>query len=97
MAKWYRIYKNVEYSTDFDFFFENQIFVSISGNVVKFCSRIEQRLFFKYDTFMLEYSIKLGTSFEPKKMADWDEVRKTARKIHQQILNGEFGVGKLVN
>ena len=42
-----RISPNVEYSTDTDFFLENQIICIVSKEGTKFCSLIENRLFMR--------------------------------------------------
>ena len=45
--KYIRISPNVEYSTDTDFFLENQIMCIVSKEGTKFCSLIENRLFMR--------------------------------------------------
>ena len=45
--KYIRISPNVEYSTDTDFFLENQIICIVSKEGTKFCSLIENRLFMR--------------------------------------------------
>ena len=45
--KYIRISPNVEYSTDTDFFIENQIICIVSKEGTKFCSLIENRLFMR--------------------------------------------------
>lgn len=45
--KYIRISPNVEYSTDTDFFLENQIICIASKEGTKFCSLIENRLFMR--------------------------------------------------
>ena len=45
---WFRITKDVEYSTDFEFFKANQIMIVRSGKVHNFCSRIEGKSFLKF-------------------------------------------------
>ena len=45
--KYIRISPNVEYSTDKDFFLENQIICIVSKEGTKFCSLIENRLFMR--------------------------------------------------
>lgn len=45
--KYIRISLNVEYSTDTDFFLENQIICIVSKEGTKFCSLIENRLFMR--------------------------------------------------
>ena len=45
--KYIRISPNVEYSTDRDFFLENQIVCIVSREGTKFCSLIENRLFMR--------------------------------------------------
>ena len=48
--KYIRISPNVEYSTDTDFFLENQIICIVSKEGTKFCSLIENRLFMRSDS-----------------------------------------------
>ena len=45
--KYIRISPNVEYSTDMDFFLENQILCIVDEEGTKFCSLIENRLFMR--------------------------------------------------
>lgn len=45
--KYIRISPNVEYSTDTDFFLENQIICIVNKEGTKFCSLIENRLFMR--------------------------------------------------
>ena len=45
--KYIRISPNVEYSTDTDFFLENQIICIVGKEGTKFCSLIENRLFMR--------------------------------------------------
>lgn len=45
--KYIRMSPNVEYSTDMDFFLENQILCIIGNEGTKFCSLIENRLFMR--------------------------------------------------
>ena len=45
--KYIRISPNVEYSTDTDFFLENQIICIVSKEGTKFCSLIENRVFMR--------------------------------------------------
>ena len=45
--KYIRFSPNVEYSTDTDFFLENQIICIVSKEGTKFCSLIENRLFMR--------------------------------------------------
>lgn len=45
--KYIRISPNVEYSTDTDFFLENQIICIVSKEGTRFCSLIENRLFMR--------------------------------------------------
>ncbi len=49
-TKWIKI-RNVEYSTNFNFFLENQIFIAKSGLNYRFVSRIENYNF--YNTLVL--------------------------------------------
>ena len=45
--KYIRMFPDVEYSTDRDFFLENQIVCIVSREGTKFCSLIENRLFMR--------------------------------------------------
>ena len=47
--KYIRTAPNVEYSTDRDFFLENQIVCIVGREGTKFCSLIENRLFMRSD------------------------------------------------
>lgn len=84
-STWYRISKNVEYSTDFDFFFKNQILVVRSNITYSFCSRLESKIFETKKAI-----------FGNHELSD-EEVKETCKKIHQEILDGKHGKGKIVN
>lgn len=83
-STWYHINKDVEYSTDFDWFTKNQINLVKSGNKYTFCSRLESKVF----------KIK-NAIFGNYELTD-DEIIKTWKKIHQEILEGKHGKGKIV-
>lgn len=96
MKNWYQISENVEYSTDFNFFIQNQLFFDIQGSRVIFYSRLEYKTFLnESDTFGLRY-YKRTANYQVQKK-DEDYVLEMAKKIHTQILNGEHGKGKFVD
>jgi len=74
----------VEYSTDFGFFMKNQLIVWRSGTRHTFTSGLESKTFMK----------KLA--FTREGIFDKEELLHYARTIHQEILNGKHGSGKLV-
>ena len=76
----------VEYSTDFDFFLKNQIVIVKSGCRYKFQSRIESKIF-RDDSAILRQNYEFTDT----------DTTNICLDIHKQILNGEFGKGKLVN
>lgn len=83
---WFRITKDVEYSTDFEFFKGNQIMVARTGKVHNFCSRIEGKSFKKF--------------VSPYKDGDLTPTEKDQliRSIHSDILNGKHhSKGKFVD
>jgi len=82
---WFKINKDVEYSTDFKFFSENQIRVVRTGTKHYFCSRLEPK----------KFSDKLAFNKEGV-LDDCDIVSETL-KIHKEILAGKHGQGELVN
>lgn len=82
---WYKINKDVEYSTDFKFFSENQIRVIRTGSRHSFCSRLEPKKFSERIAFN-----RTGT------LDDCDIIIE-ANKIHKEILAGQHGKGELVN
>jgi len=82
---WFRINKDVEYSTDFKFFSENQIRVIRTGTKHSFCSRLEAKKFSEKRAFNRE-----GT------LDDVNIIGET-KKIHQEILAGQHGTGEFVD
>ena len=76
----------VEYSTDFDFFLKNQIVIVKSGHKYKFQSRLESKAF-RNDIATFHTNYEFTDT----------ETTNICLDIHKQILNGEFGKGKLVN
>ena len=54
--KYIRTAPNVEYSTDRDFFLENQIVCIVGREGTKFCSLIENRLFMRSQYSLLKKS-----------------------------------------
>ena len=88
---WYRIniivksIDFVEYSTDFDWFCQNQTRLVKSGNKYNFCSRIEAR------SFRIERAIFFYHEFSDEKLIS------TWKEIHQEILDGKHGEGKIVH
>ena len=83
--QWYQLPNGVEYSKDFKFFVENQIFVSRSGKQHSFCSRLEKKTF-KNVTAINKSGI----------MTDLD-IELTCKVIHQEIFQGKHGQGTLVD
>lgn len=84
-STWYRIKKDVEYSTDFDWFVKHQARLVKSGSKYTFCSRLESK------TFTIKRAI-----FGNHKFSD-DELIETWKEIHKEILEGKHGKGKIVN
>ena len=58
--KYIKMSPNVEYSTDRDFFLENQIVCIVSREGSKFCSLIENRLFMRSDNRHISERMKLN-------------------------------------
>ena len=83
--KWYRISKDVEYSTNYEFFISNQLRLIKSGNEYRFCSMLESKLFYE------EHSLAHDGSFKE------EYISKICERIHKEILNGEHGKGKFVD
>lgn len=84
MKLWYKISDNVEYSTDFNFFNENQIGVSASGSKITFYSLLECKTFkIKMDTFGFKNNV--------------DGLNKIKKEIHINLLAGVYGIGQLTN
>ena len=84
-AQWYRINKDVEYSTDFKFFSENQIRIVRTGKRHNFCSRLEAKKF----KDVIAVNAK-GTLMD-------SEIELACRQIHKEILTGKHGAGSLVD
>ena len=57
--KYIRMFPDVEYSTDRDFFLENQIVCIVSREGTKFCSLIENRLFMRSDSRRISRRMQL--------------------------------------
>ena len=55
-----RISPNVEYSTDTDFFLENQILCIVDKEGTKFCSLIENRLFMRSESCTISKLMQLN-------------------------------------
>jgi hypothetical protein len=85
--KWYQISPEVEYSGNFNFFLNNQIFVVKRGFHYSFCSRLESKNFLNVDSGKLNSDEKLNE----EKMIDH------IRKIHTDIFAGKYGLGQIVN
>lgn|GEM_PF-127410 len=62
--KYIRISPNVEYSTDTDFFLENQIICIVSKEGTKFCSLIENRLFMRSKSCTISKQMQLDIMHE---------------------------------
>jgi len=82
---WFRINKDVEYSTDFKFFSENQIRIVRRGTRHSFCSRLEAKTF----------GVKLAFNYEGT--LEGADLIVISQKIHQEILEGKHGEGKFVD
>lgn len=74
---WFHINKDVEYSTDFKFFSENQIRVVRTGTKHNFCSRLEAKSF----------ATKLA--FNRNGELDEADIIFETKKIHKEILAGK--------
>lgn len=89
--KWFRIDEplktndEVEYSTDYKFFAKHQIRVVRSGIQHSFCSNLEAK------TFRIVKAVN-----REGKMSE-AEIETLGRLIHQEILAGKHGSGKLVD
>ena len=95
MKPWYKISDDVEYSTDFNFFYENQISITRSGSKITFHSRLEPKTFrFKIDTFGLKSSYK---DKEGNSTTNHDYFKEQCLEIHKDILNGKHGIGEFVD
>jgi hypothetical protein len=85
MEAWYQINKDVEYSTYFNFFLENQIIVSKSGKNYSFNSRLEKKCFM------------VKTEITSNGTMDNEIIKHYCRVIHNEILNGKHGTGILID
>lgn len=84
---WFRVNKDVEYSTDFTFFKFNQARLVKSGNKYTFCSRLEAK------TFKTERALN-STTYE---FTDTELINKW-KEIHAEIIAGKHHEGgKLVD
>jgi hypothetical protein len=82
---WFKINKDVEYSTNYNFFKENQVFISKTGKNHSFCSRLEAKVFKK--------KIAVTKSGQIENV----ELENELRIIHGEILAGKHGEGKFVD
>ncbi|HEY4755783.1 MAG TPA: hypothetical protein VIH28_07000 [Ignavibacteriaceae bacterium] len=82
--QWYRINEDVEYSTHFKFFLDNQINIVKSGTIHKFISRLESKLF-------LRITCPYSSGDYPQ-----GDILAFCSKIHTEILTGKHGEGELV-
>lgn len=62
--KYIRISPDVEYSTDREFFLENQIVCIVSREGTKFCSLIENRLFMRSDSRHISKRMQMHIMYE---------------------------------
>ena len=76
---WYQMTNSIEYSTNYNFFRENQIRIVTSNNQYNFCSKLENKSF-------------LGNC----ELNDID-IEEIVKEIHTNLLNGEYGTGKIIN
>lgn len=83
--EWYKINEDVEYSTNFKFFSENQLRIARSGTRYNFCSRLESKSF-----------SKTICPYSNGEYCDADIIGISIR-IHNEILAGKHGKGELVN
>lgn len=83
--QWYQLSSGVEYSKDFKFFVENQIFVSLSGKAHSFCSRLEKK------TFKVVNAVAKGGI-----IPDF-EIEIICKEIHKEIFEGKHGQGTLID
>lgn len=83
---WFHVNKDVEYSTDFNFFCQHQARLVKSGTQYTFCSRLESKC------FKLEKALFGNHEFSDKQINDkWKE-------IHAEIIAGKHHPhGKLVD
>ena len=84
---WFRLNAkpDIEYSTEFDFFLKNQIATVKSNHTVNFQSRLEVKSFDR----------KGDSNFPSHALTD-ENIKVFCKEIHNKILQGEFGEGKLV-
>lgn len=106
---WYKIKEGVEYSTDFNFFLENQIFVSVDGNKYSFNSRLQSQTFAvkqatysdgntvtqKVDPTGLGKFINVDTLL--RYTYSQSKIFDICREIHSDILAGKHGEGIFVD
>lgn len=88
--KWFRIDEpkskdDVEYSTNFKFFVENQIRVVRSGKQHSFCSNLEAKIFKVVDAVNREGRLSEA------------EIEVYIKAIHKEILAGKHGAGQFVD
>ena len=85
---WYRLNKkpDVEYSTDYDFFKQNQILIVKSGSKYQFQSRIESKVFHFQTAILRQFNNFSDTDIEG-----------IIKQIHTEILAGKHGEGSLVD
>jgi hypothetical protein len=85
MKKWFHVNKNVEYSTDINFFIKNQLYITGSETSrVKFCSRLESKVF--------ELKINIFRSLSD------EEIDNVIKEIHQKLINNFYHKnGKLID
>lgn len=75
----------IEYSTDFNFFLNNQIRLVKTGTRHTFCSRLEAKTF------------KEVTAINKKgEISDFELIQK-AKEVHVEILSGKHGQGEFVD
>ncbi len=79
---WYHVNDEVEYSTIYRFFLDNQLLVSRSNNIISFSSRLDGTLFKE-----LTLPFRNGESED-----------SICREIHKNLLNGKYYKnGKFIN
>jgi len=92
---WYRLNSkpSIEYSTDFNFFIDNQISVVKSGRNHQFQSRLESKTFRIVNKILHTTTSNSSGNFE----YSHNEIVSMTREIHEEVLSGKHGEGKLVN
>ena len=91
--------RGMEYSTDFDFFLREQIFLTNPTlYTYQFSSRLDgmffERLFTKVQEYQVRFINNMVVDYRPLTNA---EVREECKRIHEKLLAGEYGQGQLID